>query len=59
MIHTIRTEMFNFFVGPMPVGDFLDKFLPYDPIPTQFQRGCFNDVIGAKSKLDTYFLFVS
>jgi hypothetical protein len=58
MTHTVGTEMFNFFVGPMLVED-LDKFLPYDTISTQFQRGCFNDVIRAKSELNTYFLFVS
>jgi Fungal protein kinase len=51
--------MLDFFVGPMPVGDFLNTFLPYDPVPTRFQRGCFNEVIGAKSELDTYFPFVS
>jgi hypothetical protein len=61
-IHTIGTEMFDFFVGPMPVRDFLHTFMRCDSpqsIPTQFQSGCFDNVIRAKSELATYSPFVS
>jgi hypothetical protein len=64
MIHTLRVEMAGFFVGPMPVKQFLNNFLPEDklkgcPMPSQFQQGCFNETIEAETELSAYSPFVS
>jgi hypothetical protein len=67
VIHALRTEMTDFFVGPMPVKEFLDKFLPRDKIasgsncsiPSPFEPGCFSETFKAKSELDAYSPFVS
>ncbi|KAH9962099.1 hypothetical protein BGW80DRAFT_1463627 [Lactifluus volemus] len=58
--------MTDFFVGPMPVKEFLDKFLPRDKIasgsncsiPSPFEPGCFSETFKAKSELDAYSPFI-
>jgi hypothetical protein len=69
-VYTLGTEMASFFVGPMPVKDFLKKFLPKDKIPDRgstsrspttrhFQKGCFDDTLKAEGEIAAYTPFVS
>ncbi|KAG2094189.1 uncharacterized protein F5147DRAFT_585094 [Suillus discolor] len=58
-------EMKGYFVGPMPVGEFLQEFLPtsqipdYDPSSFNFVAGTFSDMISVKNEEHTYKPFMS
>lgn len=61
----IGVQMTGCVVGPMPVADFLDTFLPASLIPSyqstanRFQAGAFEQCIDAKDELGMYKPFVS
>ena len=66
MVHNIGHNMKSSVVGPMPVEDFLDDFIPLSRIPDyastahQFQvRHSFNVVVDATNELGMYRPFVS
>lgn len=65
-VHNIGHNMKSSVVGPMPIKDFLDDFLPLSRIPDysstthQFRKHCsFNAVVGIANELGMYEPFVS
>jgi hypothetical protein len=64
-MHNIGTEMDPLFIGPMPVNEFLNEFLPVASIPgcsdtlVPFKEGAFQEVLKLKFELDVYDPFVS
>ena len=65
-LNAITEQMTSCIVGPMPVTDFLETFLPtslilrYKPSTTGgFQAGAFKTCVGAKDELGMYKPFVS
>jgi len=66
MVHNIGHSMISSVVGPMPVKNFLEDFLPLSRIPDysstahEFQeRDSFNAVVDAPNELGMYRPFVS
>lgn len=64
-LNAIGERMIGCIVGPMPVANFLDTFLPISLIPCYqstangFREGAFWTCIGAKDELGMYEPFVS
>jgi len=64
-LNAIGEKMADCIVGPMPVTDFLDTFLPTSHIPCYqstadgFREGAFHTCIHAKDELGMYEPFVS
>ena len=65
-LNAIAEQMTSCIVGPMPIADFLEMFLPTSLIPRYklstaggFQPGAFKTCIGAEDELGMYKPFVS
>lgn len=66
-LNMMGKEMKGYFVGPMPVGEFLQEFFPtsqlpdYDPLSftSAFTADAFSDVISAGNEQSAYIPFVS
>jgi hypothetical protein len=62
-INAMGAEMKGHCIGPMPIEEFLDNFLPTSEIPNlptlTFRRGIFDEVIHAERELKAYEPFVS
>lgn len=66
-LNAMGKEMKGYFVGPMPVREFLQEFLPTSQIPdyaplsftSAFTAGAFSDVISVRNEERAYTPFVS
>jgi hypothetical protein len=67
-MHNIGIEMAPLFIGPMPVDEFLNEFLPVASIPSysdysstfaRFQKGAFQEVLKLRLETSAYGPFVS
>ncbi|KAG2370344.1 hypothetical protein BDR07DRAFT_1476350 [Suillus spraguei] len=64
-INAMGKEMKGYFVGPMPVGEFLQEFLPtsqipdYDPSSFNFVVGAFSNMISVKNEEHAYKPFIN
>jgi hypothetical protein len=68
-MHNIGIEMAPLFIGPMPVDEFLNEFLPVASIPSysesysstfaRFQKGAFQEVLKLRLEMNAYGPFVS
>lgn len=60
----LAAEMSPYFVGPMPVSDFLEEFLPLPDGPDllqvepSFKEGMFDSVLASSDEADMYTPFV-
>jgi hypothetical protein len=62
-VNAMGKEMKNHCVGPMPVQEFLEEFLPTSEIPgllpINFKSGTFNNTVRVKDEVQAYEPFVS
>jgi len=60
----MAVEMERYLVGPIPIQQFLDNFLPVTELPhlsdiPQFKHGSYNATVKAKSEVNAYDPFMS
>jgi hypothetical protein len=54
----LAAEMSPYFVGPMPVSDFLEEFLPLPQVDVPFTEGMFDSVLASQDEGGMYDPFV-